>query len=230
MSLSRDVRMTEEAFLAAKYEFLRMIVGRQAADEMTGRGMTRDFTWAAKKMAEGSLVQQAARSGEKDATLAVQGFAEERAMIVREAVPGDMAALLQAAEEFTRFSGWRWEFDREAANARFWLHMHHEGSAVLVVEDDGALLAGAILHTDRDFTVETLGYIVKFCVTRAGRRTEAPRLLAGACVAWFRERGCAAVFGTSTARLPLATKSYANLLARHGFTDCGPTLALEMQL
>ena len=154
--------------------------------------------------------------------------ADER-LTVRPAGTDDIAALLAAAEQFVRLSGWNWTFDREAANARIWGHLQHDDSIILICESAaGALLAAAVLQTDRDYTVERLGYIVKFYVTREGRRTSAPRLLVEYCTAWFRERGCAAVFATSTARLPLAEKTYANLLGKHGFTVCGPTLTLDL--
>lgn len=144
-------------------------------------------------------------------------------VIVRQAAEADLPQLLEIARTFVEESRYGWPYSPEVAEHTWRSYLARDDMAVLVADRDGAIVGGAVLAHDRDFTLNRIGYVVKFYILPAHRRTRAAFLVCQAMCEWFDENQCWAAFATSTANIG-ASEAYVKLMARYGFGDCGPTL------
>lgn len=149
-------------------------------------------------------------------------------MIVRAASRADMPVMLEIAREFVAEIGWGWTYDPVASERTLESYLAYPGSEILLAE--GAQVRGACIVTSgRQFSRERIAEIDKLFVRRAFRGTPVARQMLDAAIDWARGQGCVAVVGSSIARLPHGSRLFANLLAKRGFTEVGPVLALEIQ-
>lgn len=147
-------------------------------------------------------------------------------MEIRNAVDRDAPALIEMAREFVAESGHGWEFDPLVTMSTFMTRIRFERSDVICVIENDEIAAAAMVAWDRDFVVETLGFIEKFYVLRRYRGTRAGRLLVEGCVDWFEAHHVRAAFTTATAALSRGQdRQFVNLFAKYGFEPCGDTLA-----
>lgn len=148
---------------------------------------------------------------------------------IRTAEADDAPAILSLSEAFIHESDWGLSFDRDHAWGRIWSHIHDD-STDYVTAWDGDLLAGVChVGTDRDYTQETLGYVIKFYVMPEHRGTPVSRALMSAAMEWFEARDCRFVFATSTAGVGASGQLYKNMMGKFGFADCGPTLVADLR-
>ena len=149
-------------------------------------------------------------------------------MKARRAGPDDIAGLAEVAAEFVAESGYGWTFSPEVTVHTLAVRIDLPEADILVIEDDGLIVAAAIVVHARDFCVQRVGYIEKFYVRRAWRGTIAARALAAECVEWFRAHHCWAAFVTATANLSAAQdKQFTNLFSKFNFKPCGQALVRD---
>ena len=144
-------------------------------------------------------------------------------MIVRPAVEADVHQLCEIARTFIEESDHGWIYSREVSQDTWRRYIEHDEMVVLMADQDGVLAGGAVVAHDRDFTLNRIGYLVKFYVLPAFRKTRAAVLIAKACAEWFDAHKCWASFATATAGIG-ADEAFVKLMQRQGYEPCGPTL------
>lgn len=128
-----------------------------------------------------------------------------------------MPVLLNVAEKFCTESKWGWHFSAQNSEQSFNNMINHPECDVIIVETDDAVLLGvAVVSTETDFQVETVGDINEFYVMPEARGTGVGRFLLKAMCDWFDARGCVNVFVKSTANIGQAA-AFANLFAKYDF-------------
>ena len=145
-------------------------------------------------------------------------------MISRRAKVSDIQSLLPLVQEFVAESAWGWEYDAEQAKNTLHAYTTNDETVVVFIEENGAPVAFAMLAFDNEFHKERIGYVSKFFVSKAGRKTGAARMLVDCANTWFDLMGCVNVFATATANIKTEGKSFNNLMAKFGYKDCGETL------
>ena len=141
----------------------------------------------------------------------------------RFAAQADVPALVALAAAFVAESALPYQFDPDAAARSFRLYMHEATTAVIVVEGPAAIAGFAIVGFDTDFTVDPVGYLMKFYVAPGARGTGAARVLVRSATDWFDQRGCVDTWATATGGIGQDT-AFVNLMAKVGFVPAGPTL------
>ena len=147
-------------------------------------------------------------------------------MIPRTGADCDLDDLIAMAEEFVAESGHGWTYDPIITKQTYQVYLASPATDIIVVEDKGVVMGAAMVAAERDFCLETLGYVAKFYRRRAHRGTMAGRMLCEAITAWFRTHACWAAFVTATAGVG-QDKQFINLFAKFGWTPCGDTMSWE---
>lgn len=147
------------------------------------------------------------------------------AIAVRKATGDDLPALMEAGRVFCAESRWPIAFDPTRAEHTIRAYLTLPIATVLIVEDDGKFLGGAMLVLEWDCQDKPFGMWGKFYMLPDARGTPASRMLAKACVGWFDEQGCVASFTGATANVG-NDKLFANLMRKVGYKEAPemPTL------
>ncbi|MDJ0896914.1 MAG: hypothetical protein QNJ92_17350 [Alphaproteobacteria bacterium] len=154
-------------------------------------------------------------------------------MIVREFTEQDllrnetMWQLCEIARTFIEESDYGWIYSPEVSDDTWRKYVAHPDMAVLLAERNDVIAGGVVVAHDRDFTLNRVGYVVKFYILPAYRRTRAPLLVAKAMTDWFDAQQCWASFATATAAIG-ADEAFVKLLTRYGYAPCGPTLMRQI--
>lgn len=101
--------------------------------------------------------------------------------------------------------------------------------AIIMLAVDDEILGGIILVKSHEIWTQPLCYIVKFWLSKAGRRTRASRRLIRFAESWARRQDCIAVYATATGELSdREQKLFENMMKRSGYSDVGPTLKMRI--
>ena len=141
----------------------------------------------------------------------------------RFATVADVPALVALAAAFVAETTLPYEFDPAAASQTFRLFLDEPTTDVLVVEGPAAVVGFAVVGFETDFTVDPIGYLMKFYIAPGGRGTGAARALAWAARAWFEAQNCVDAWATATAGVG-QDPVFVNLMGKVGFAPTGPTL------
>ena len=143
-------------------------------------------------------------------------------MKVRECVESDLPQLCEIARAFVEESAHDFVYSPEVAEQTWRRYIADDSMAVLAVVRGERILGGAVVAHDRPFTLNRVGYLIKFYFLPAYRRTRGPILAIEAANLWFDAHHCWAVFATAVARIG-TNETFEKLLTRHGYAPCGPT-------
>lgn len=149
----------------------------------------------------------------------------------RPAEPADLPGVLDLAARFLAETRLGWRFDRERAWATLWAALERPDAAMLVVEmrlpalgqPKRSIVGAAIVGWESDWTVDRIGYVMKFYVAPAARGTPAARTLARAMVETLDAAGCRETWATATAAVG-ADQAFVNLFHKVGFATTAPCL------
>lgn len=144
--------------------------------------------------------------------------------MIRTCTIHDIPALLKLTKDFIGESGWGFTFDHETAARDLLEHIESELCVIYLAEVENIPAGYAICIASTDFTLEKQGFLHKFYIAPDFRKTTLPRQLSRQCAKWFDAQDCLYSFTTSTARIGKSIKTFANLLSKDGFTECGPCM------
>ena len=97
--------------------------------------------------------------------------------------------------------------------------------AIIMLAVDDEILGGVILVKSYEVWSQPICYIVKFWLSKAGRRTRASRRLIRFVDSWARRQDCIAIYATATGELSdREQKLFENMMKRSGYSNVGPTL------
>ena len=100
-----------------------------------------------------------------------------------------------------------------------------EDATVMLAVDDDIVLGGVILVKSREVWEQPLCYLVKFWISKAGRRTPASSRIMRFIDAWAERNKCLAVYATATGELSdREQRLFENMMKKSGYSDVGPTL------
>lgn len=137
-------------------------------------------------------------------------------MITRLADVNDLPLLLEMGRVFCKESGWGWTYSEENAIRSFYTSITHPEMDIILCLEGDKLYGAAIVSTENDFQVETVGDIAEFYVSPESRGSGAGRELLKACCDWFEERKCVNIFVKATANIGL-DQAFINLFSKYGF-------------
>lgn len=137
----------------------------------------------------------------------------------------DLKDLCKVAESFASESQWKYTYDEDICRVQFFEYISNLQAEVFRVDVDGEIAGLGIVMASQDFSVEIQGFVQKFYILPAFRKTYCARVLSKRMTEWFDMMGCTDSFATSTANLNLqAICLYTNLMKKCGYMECGPTL------
>ena len=137
----------------------------------------------------------------------------------------DIDAILEIIEEGNQESRFTGEYDSWTARNYLKHFLEIPDADICLAELDGELLGGVMMCASWEWCKQPLGYVVKFWVRKAGRRTQAARFLMKFIDDFAAEYQCSAVYATATAELDAREqKLFENLFYKNGFADVGATL------
>ena len=143
-------------------------------------------------------------------------------MIVRTCDEKDLPQLCEIARTFVEESEHSFAYSPEVAEHTWRRYIADDSMAVLAVVEGDTILGGAVVAHDRPFTLNRVGYLIKFYFLPAYRRTRGPILAIEAANLWFDAHDCWAIFATAMAKIG-TNETFEKLLTRHGYERCGPT-------
>lgn len=142
--------------------------------------------------------------------------------MIRSATHDDIPVMCEIAQIFCEESNLPATFDREQAERTFRVFIDHPNCEVLLAEVEDGIAGGVMLHFERDFLVETYGYVSKFFVKPSARGMGPGRALVEAAIASAREHGASALFASATAGIdPRTEQLFVALFKRHGLSELG---------
>ena len=101
--------------------------------------------------------------------------------------------------------------------------------AIIMLAVDDEILGGVILVKANEIWTQPLCYMVKFWLSKAGRRTRASRRLIRFVESWAKRQNCIAVYATATGELSdREQKLFENMMRRSGYSNVGPTLKMRI--
>lgn len=143
-------------------------------------------------------------------------------MKVREATEADLPQLCEIARTFIEESDHGFVYSPEVAEHTWRRFIADDSMAVLAVVRGDEIMGGAVVAHDRPFTLNRVGYLIKFYFLPAYRKTRGPILAISAANHWFDAHDCWETFATAMARIG-TDETFEKLLTRHGYEPCGPT-------
>lgn len=142
----------------------------------------------------------------------------------------DIEQLGLLAQSFINESLWPYTYSKEISDNRFRLFFYNEDTDVILVEKNGIVIGAAEVAYDHEHSVERVGYLCKFYISPAGRKTSAGARLIKACNDWFDKNGCVNTFATATAHIPELGRAFNNLLEKNGYEVCADTLVRKINV
>lgn len=134
-----------------------------------------------------------------------------------------VADFLAAMETFSLETDYDLTYDPEGAHAYTWQLLGNDETAIFVNYDDDVIRGFAIVHKDKEFQKEYIGFLSKFYILPTGRKTKASRELMQEVVQWFDKSNCVYSFATATANIGQDTL-FINLLKKFGYKMVGTAL------
>ena len=109
---------------------------------------------------------------------------------------------IELCHEFLDESGWNLTFQKEYAEHTYKFYTDDIASDFVVIRDDeGKVMAAAILSLDYFAHIEPFGYIVKFYVRKGERNGKVAIKLIELCNRWFDDRKTVACFVSPLAKI-----------------------------
>ena len=137
--------------------------------------------------------------------------------------------MIEISRRFVAETSYEVTFDESMARHHLGTYLSVPHLCILLGEQNGIIVGGAMLALSYEFQSKPFGYVSKFFVLPEGRGLGIGRALVDAMLHWFTEKGASHVFVTATAGLSdLQQRLFVSLMKRHGFTDSGPVMCLKL--
>lgn len=150
-------------------------------------------------------------------------------MTVRPAEAKDLDTLCGLAERFVGESDLNLTYSHEGTRQTFWSMIKNDDAIILISDHDGAVGGVVLGMVERDFCLESCGYVVKFYVEEEFRGLGVSKELLDAFEHAAVAKGATILFASATAGMGSRVEQlYVRLFEHHGYNVLGRVLVKEL--